>query len=64
MAQYSHLFQNFPQFVAIHTVKDLSVVYKAEVDVFLDFLCFFYGPMDVGNLIYIFLFIAKKLVDY
>ena len=58
MAQYSHLFQNFPQFVVIHTVKDFSVVNEAEVDVFLEFLCFFYDPMDVGNLIYIFLFIA------
>ena len=58
MAQYSHLFQNFPQFVVIHTVKDFSVVNEAEVDVFLEFLCFFYDPMDVGNLICIFLFIA------
>ena len=58
MAQYSHLFQNFPQFVVIHTVKDFSVVNEAEVDVFLEFLCFFYDPIDVGNLIYIFLFIA------
>ena len=47
MAQYSHLFQNFPQFVAIHTVKDLSVVYKAEVDVFLELS----KPVDVGSLI-------------
>ena len=44
-------FQNFPQFVVIHTVKCFSVVNKAEVDVFLEFLCFFYDPMDVGNLI-------------
>ena len=58
MAQYSHLFQNFPQFVVIHTVKDFSVVNEAEVDVFLEFLCFFYDSMAVGNLIYIFLFIA------
>ena len=58
MAHYSHLFQNFQQFVVIHTVKDFSVVNEAEVDVFLEFLCFFYDPMDVGNLIYIFLFIA------
>ena len=32
MFWYSHLFQNFPQFVVIHTVKDFSVVNKAEVD--------------------------------
>ena len=47
---YSHLFQNFPQFVMIHTVKGLSVVNKAEVDVFLGFSCFFYGTTD-GHLI-------------
>ena len=48
---YSHLFQNFPQFVVIHTVKGFSVVNEAEVDVFLEFCCFFYDLMDVGNLI-------------
>ena len=48
---YSHLFQNFPQFVVIHTVKGISVVNKAEVDVFLDLSCFFHDPVDVGNLI-------------
>ena len=48
---YSHIFKNFPQFVVIHTVKGFSVVNKAEVDVFLEFSCFFYDPMDVGNLI-------------
>jgi len=47
----SHLFKNFPQFVVIHTVKGFSIVNEAEVDVFLDFSCFFYDPMDVGNLI-------------
>ena len=46
---YSHLFQNFPQFVT-HTVKAFGVVNKAEVDVFLN-SCFFDDPMDVGNLI-------------
>ena len=35
----------------IHIVKDFQVVSEAEVDVFLEFLCFLYGPMDVGNLI-------------
>ena len=48
---YSHLFQNFPLFVMIHTVKVFSVVNEAEVDVILEFPCFFYEPMDVGNLI-------------
>ena len=43
-------FKNFPQFVAIHTVKSFSVVNEAEVDVFLEFFCFFYNPTDVGNL--------------
>ena len=51
MVWYSHLFKNFPQFVVIHTVKDFSVVSEAEVDVFLEFCCLFYGPTDVGNLI-------------
>ena len=48
---YSHLLKNFPQFVMIHRVKDFSVVNEAEVDVFLEFLCFFYDPMSVGNLV-------------
>ena len=48
---YSHLSQNFPQFVVIHTVKGFGVVNKAEVDVFLELACFFYDPKHVGNLI-------------
>ena len=48
---YSHLFQNFPQFVLIHTVKGFSVVNEVEVDVSLESSCFFYNPMDVGNLV-------------
>ena len=48
---YSHLFQNFPQFVVIHTVKGFGIVNKAEVDVFLELFCFFNDPTDVGNLI-------------
>ena len=48
---YSHLFQNFPQFVVIHTVEGFSIVNEAELDVFLEFLCFFYDPVYVGNLI-------------
>ena len=48
---YSNLFKNFLQFVIIHTVKGFSVVNEAEVDVFLEFCCFFYDSTDVGNLI-------------
>ena len=51
MVWYSHLFQNFPQFVVIHIVKGFGIVNKAEVDVFLEFSCFFDDPTDVGNLI-------------
>ena len=48
---YSHLFQNLPQFIVIHTVKSFGVVNKAEIDVFLELSCFFDDPADVGNLI-------------
>ena len=48
---YSHLFQNFLQFVVIQTVKGFGIVNKAEVDVFLELSCFFDDSMDVGNLI-------------
>ena len=48
---YSHLFKDFPQFVVIHTVKNFGIVNEAEVDVFLEFSCFFYDPADVVNLI-------------
>ena len=51
MVWYSHLFKNFPQFVVIHTVRVFNVVKEAEVDVSLEFSCFFYDPTDVGNLI-------------
>ena len=51
MAQYSHLFQNFPQFLVIHTVKGFGIVNKAEIDVFLELSYFYDDPMDVGNLI-------------
>ena len=50
MIWYSHLFQNFPQFVVIQTVKSYSVVNEAEVDVLLEFSCFFNDPRDVVNL--------------
>ena len=48
---YSHLFQNFPQFIVIHTVKGFGIVNKMEIDVFLELSCFFDDPADVGNLI-------------
>ena len=51
MVLYSHLFKNFPQFVLIHTVKSFGVVKEAEIDLFLEFPCFFYDPTDAGNLI-------------
>ena len=47
----SHLFQNFLQFIAIHTVKVFGIVKKAEIYVFLELSCFFDDPADVGNLI-------------
>ena len=52
MAWYSHLLKNYPQFVVIHKVKRFGIVNKAKVDVFLELSCFFYDPMDVGNLIF------------
>ena len=51
VAWYSHLFQNFPQFIVIPTVKGFGIVNKAGIDVFLELSCFFDDPVDVGNLI-------------
>ena len=51
MVWYSHLFQNFPQFIVIHIVKGFGIVNKAETVVFLELSCFFNDPADVGNLI-------------
>ena len=58
MAWYSHVFENIPHFVVIHTVKGFGIAKKsstfgnkAKVDDFLELFCFFYDPMDVGNLI-------------
>ena len=48
---YSHLFQNFPQFIVIHTEKAFGIVNKAEIDVFLELSSFFHDPADVVNLI-------------
>ena len=49
MLWYSHLFQNFPQFIVIHTVKGFGIINKAEIDVFLELSCFLHDPEDVGN---------------
>ena len=51
MVWYSHLFQSFPLFIVIHTVKGFGIVNKAEIDVFLECSCSFNDPADVGNLI-------------
>ena len=52
MVWYSHLFNSFPQFVMIHTIKGFSAVDETDVDVFLEFPCFLYDLANVGNLIY------------
>ena len=51
MVWYSHLFKKFSQFIVIHTVKGFGIVNKAEIDIFLEFSCFFYVPEDVVNLL-------------
>ena len=51
MVWYYHLLKNFPHFIVIHTVKSFGIVNTAEIDVFLEFPCFFDDPPDVGNLI-------------
>ena len=51
MVWYSHLSQNFPQFIVIHTVKAFGIVNKAEINVFLELSCFFGDTADVGNLV-------------
>ena len=69
MVWYSHLFQNCPQFLVIHTVKGFGIVNKAEIDVFLELSCFFDDPVDIGNLIsgssnnsYWFLWFLKQII--
>ena len=47
---YSHLLQNYPQFIVIHTVKGFGIINKTEIDVYLELSCFFDDPADVGNL--------------
>ena len=57
---YSHLFKNFPQFAVIHTLKGLSIANEAEVDIFVELSCFFYDPMDVGNVISVYSVFSKS----
>ena len=61
MVEYSHLFQNFPQFIVIHTIKGFGVVNKVEVDVFLELFCFLDDPTDAGNLIFGFHAFSKSV---
>ena len=64
MVWYSHLFQNFPQFIVIHTIKGFGIVNKAEIDVFLELSCFFDDPAYVGNLVsYLLHFICSRFID-
>ena len=51
MVWYSHLFQNFPEFIVIHTVKGFGIGSKAEIDAFVELSCFFNDQTNVGNLI-------------
>ena len=51
MVWHSHLFKSFPQFVMIHTVKGFSVVNETEIDIFMEFPCFLYDSVNIGNLI-------------
>ena len=59
----SHLFQNFPQFILIHTVKGFGIVNEAEIDVFLELYYFFDDPTDVANLIYAFSAFSKTSLN-
>ena len=61
---YSHLFQNFPQFIVIHTVKGYGIVNKVKIDVFLELSCFFNDPAGVGNLISGFSAFSKTKLEH
>ena len=63
MVWYSHLFQNFPQFIVIHIVKGFGIGNKAEIDVFLELSYFFDDPADVGNLISVFSAFSKPSLN-
>ena len=60
---YSHLFENSPEFVVIHTIKSFSIFSEAEVDVFLEFSCFCSDPAEVGNLISAFSAFSKSTLN-
>ena len=60
---YSHLFQNFPQFIVIHAIKGFGIVNTAEIDVFLEHSCFFDDPANVGNLISCFYAFSKTSLN-
>ena len=60
---YSHFLKNFPQFVVIYTVKGFGVANKAEIDVFMERSCFFYGSVGVGNLISCFSAFSKSSLN-
>ena len=51
MVWYSHLFQNVPQFIVIHTVNGFGIVNKGEIYIFVELSCFFDDPVDAGNLV-------------
>ena len=63
MVWYSHLLQNVPQFIVIHTVKGFGVVNKAEIDVFLELSYFFNDPEDVSNLISVSSAFSKSILN-
>ena len=63
VVRYSHLFENFPQFVVNHTIKGFGIVNKAEIDIFLKFSCFFNIPTDVGNLISVYSAFSKTSLN-
>ena len=63
MVWYSHLFQNFPQFIVNHTIKGFGIVNKAEVDVFLELSCFFDDSADVGNFTSCFSAFSKTILN-
>ena len=62
MVQYSQLFKNFPQFVMVYTV--FNVVSEAELDVFLEFSCFFYDPMDVDVCVYVYICVCVYMYTH
>ena len=63
MVWYSHLMKNFPQFIVIHTVKGFGIVNKAEIDVPLEFSCFFNDPADVDNFMFSFSAFSKTSLN-